>query len=432
MPNAEAATIIGIAHPMTTIALKVLTVVIGGLVIAGVSCSRSPTRATGQSPAATARRVLSQANFQASWPLPRWEFVTFEDIGSVPANIFFCAGPTPTNMTIVPSVVYTDPNGNSVRDPSICRYNGQYLLAYNTYCSNPTNGYGIATSMDGLHFNYVGMMSFGVNLTNQWAPEWFIDPTNGLHLLGYVGGTNRYNGTIEIADVSATNLTTAANVRAISGVNRRKSSDPVEIYNKGYYYIFTSLYEYVSTAIDGGFTRLHISSTTSEGSTVFYFAGKWWWVKSNNPGSVDTYSTSTDLTNWTADASAPWMPAGNGIYGITTFDQGTIVYFDATQYGNFTGNGSGLTNSLNGALAADTNSLASLKQAAVIAAAQAQAAINARFSRNGIGYGLTSLNSTSLTGALPTANLPGITTNVSASGLTSFITNGLIMRVSSP
>jgi hypothetical protein len=313
---------------MTTTASKFLLVVIAGLVIAPGGCSRSPTDGAGSSPASTALGKLSRVNFQASWPLPRWEFVTFEDIGPVPTNIFFCAGPTPTNMTIVPSAIYTDPNGDSVRDPSICRYNGQYLLAYNTYCSKPTNGYGIATSADGLHFNYVGMMSFGVNLTNQWAPEWFVDPTNGLHLLGYVGGTDRYNGTIEIADVSATNLTMAVNVRAISGVNGIKSSDPVEVYNNGHYYIFTTLYRYVSSAIDSGFTQLYSSFPVGEGSTVFYFAGKWWWVKSDNPGSVDTYSTSTDLTNWTAGASATWMPTGNDIHGTATFHQGTIIYFD--------------------------------------------------------------------------------------------------------
>ena len=50
----------------------------------------------------------------------------------------------------------------------------------------------------------------------------------------------------------------------------------------------------------------------------------------------------------------------------------------------------------------------------------------------GNGSGLTNLSATSLAGALPTANLPGITTNVSVSRLTFHITNGLIMRVSSP
>lgn len=51
---------------------------------------------------------------------------------------------------------------------------------------------------------------------------------------------------------------------------------------------------------------------------------------------------------------------------------------------------------------------------------------------NGNGSGLTGLNATQLAGTLPIANLPGITTNVSNAGITFYITNGLIMRVTVP
>jgi len=50
----------------------------------------------------------------------------------------------------------------------------------------------------------------------------------------------------------------------------------------------------------------------------------------------------------------------------------------------------------------------------------------------GNGSGLTGLNAAQLTGTVSTAILPGITTNVSAGGITLYITNGLIMRVSAP
>jgi hypothetical protein len=49
----------GIGHPVATTTSKVLAALIAGLVIADVGCSRSPTHGAGQSPAATARRVLS-------------------------------------------------------------------------------------------------------------------------------------------------------------------------------------------------------------------------------------------------------------------------------------------------------------------------------------------------------------------------------------
>lgn len=50
----------------------------------------------------------------------------------------------------------------------------------------------------------------------------------------------------------------------------------------------------------------------------------------------------------------------------------------------------------------------------------------------GSGSDLTNIPAAQLTGTVPTASLPGITTNISASGVTFYITNGLIMRVTTP
>lgn len=50
----------------------------------------------------------------------------------------------------------------------------------------------------------------------------------------------------------------------------------------------------------------------------------------------------------------------------------------------------------------------------------------------GNGSNLTNLNAATLTGTLRPGNLPGVTTNVSIPGVTLYITNGLIMRVSTP
>ena len=51
---------------------------------------------------------------------------------------------------------------------------------------------------------------------------------------------------------------------------------------------------------------------------------------------------------------------------------------------------------------------------------------------NSDGSSLTNLAATQLTGLVPTSVLPGITTNLSMSGVTFHITNGLIMRISAP
>lgn len=56
----------------------------------------------------------------------------------------------------------------------------------------------------------------------------------------------------------------------------------------------------------------------------------------------------------------------------------------------------------------------------------------ATFPFNQNGSGLSNLNASSIIGTLRTANLPGITTTVSTGGSTMYITNGLVMRVSTP
>jgi hypothetical protein len=48
------------------------------------------------------------------------------------------------------------------------------------------------------------------------------------------------------------------------------------------------------------------------------------------------------------------------------------------------------------------------------------------------GFALTNLNAANLNGTVPVADLPGLTTNVSNGAITFYITNGLIMRVTSP
>ena len=53
----------------------------------------------------------------------------------------------------------------------------------------------------------------------------------------------------------------------------------------------------------------------------------------------------------------------------------------------------------------------------------------------GNGFGLTNLNATNLVGTIPSASLPnggGLTTNVTIDTSTFYITNGLIMRITTP
>jgi hypothetical protein len=331
--------------------------------------------------------LFGNSTFNAMLPPPRWEFVTFLDLGWS-SNMFICTGTSPTNWTVIPFPAFTDVTSNGLRDPSICRYNGSYLLAYTSYYGSPgTNGFGIAASPDGYHFTFVGTARFGM-MTNLWAPEWFIDPSNNLHLIGFTPALPPGGSKVFMADVSAPNYATMLNVRDMGiPVPGGFLEDPQLYYYGGIYYLFSYGGEFTSTTMDSGYKFLTGDPVGQEGPTIFYFAGKWWWAGSNNPGMANRYSTSVDLTNWTAPVFASWMPT-NYVLSVNmtgsggSFDQGTIACFDDTQYGNATG--------------------------------------------------LTNLNAASLVGILPTTDLPGITTNVSVSGLTFHITNGLTMRVSAP
>jgi hypothetical protein len=320
--------------------------------------------------------------FEFAQSQPHWQFTTFaENSSGFPSAMFACVGLSPTNLVSSPFVVYTDPFNRSLRDSSIVRWNGQFIAFFTTLYNNanlysPTNGFSVATSTDGLRFSYLGMIAFATNVV-QWAPEPFVDATNNLHLLAFVQGNNA----VQIADISPTNLLQALNIRTISGIT---GTDPFMVFTNNTYFLFTSTKEWASASMDSGFTAIATSSSpTYEGSTVFFYGTNWVWLKSND--APYPCVTSLDLTNWSASADWPWTP-NNPVKNYYGFQQGTMSYFDSSYFGAFTGNGSGLT----------------------------------------------SLNATSLTGILPITDLPGMTTNVSVSGLTFYITNGLIMRVSTP
>ena len=120
---------------------------------------KNPATASTDAPPFSA----TERTFNLSKPEPRWQFVTFCD--SLPGKLFICAGSSPTNLTASPSYVFVDPKGGDIRDPTLTRYGGEFLLAYNT---ETTNGFGIATSPDGFHFNFAGNLSFSNNCKIQW------------------------------------------------------------------------------------------------------------------------------------------------------------------------------------------------------------------------------------------------------------------------
>jgi hypothetical protein len=286
-----------------------------GPVPAGFVTSTASNAAYAQSVATV------QANNAVGNPAPGWRWYNYFGAGAgLPTELFVSTGNSPTNLAGSPVPVYADPATNCcVRDPSVIFYNSQFLLIYNR--APLTNnllslGDGVATSPDGFHFSLVGTINWTNTAAHQWAPEWFVDPTNGLHALVYLPGPADATETATwIGDfTNLSNLTNVSNVRPIPGVN---GSDPYLVYTNGLYYLFTSAYEYVSTNLASGYTAVFTAPNKyAEGSVVANVNGTWWWIKSDNVGN-DTYATSTNLTNWTATVAFPWPPQ-------TTWSQATI------------------------------------------------------------------------------------------------------------
>ena len=254
--------------------------------------------------------VISPANF--NWGVSTaspvntnraWMFMTFDNVSNV---TYLCTGPTPTNLTVLPTGVYHDPNGRTIRDPSIAYYNGTYLMAYNTKeAFGDTNPIGVAWSPDCIIWTWANYFT-NYALNALAAPEWFIDPTNQLHLV--CNGEANSQFTNYMFDVSWPGLF-PSNFRQIGGVTAGyKSSDVTMVYTNATYFLFNSIGEWASPNLDTGYTNV-TSNTTSEGNTIFNFNGLWYWLRSNQPSTPWYCSTSTNLTSWSALATVPWRPA---------------------------------------------------------------------------------------------------------------------------
>lgn len=69
---------------------------------------------------------------------------------------------------------FADENGGSVRDPSIVRYKGQYVVAYSRHGTGVGNTFGLCVSSDLIHWNSKPNVVID-GFSYVWAPELFVD-----------------------------------------------------------------------------------------------------------------------------------------------------------------------------------------------------------------------------------------------------------------
>jgi hypothetical protein len=234
-----------------------------------------------------------------------------------------------TNLTAWRTNFY-EPNGYKIRDPSHIKYQGQYYLAYNTDQTNV--GFGIATSGDDLHWNFIGY----ANSTNgpNWSPKWFTDETNALRIVwrhsvmaaGVGDPTN-----IWVATVNLTNLTALQNVTQIctnlfAMFDSNTAADATTcciVWNGGYYYLFSANGpELVSaTLASNNWTVLAVPGPIDYGGGPFVlrYKNKWYWTGTEDQ--CAQWAVSNDLTNWSpyADLISQHPIIGTGL------NEGTFI-----------------------------------------------------------------------------------------------------------
>jgi len=377
--------------------------------------------------------------------------------------------------------IYQDPHNNFIRDSYVTKLTDatgrtRYLLSYTTHftvddvCSG-TPGPGVALSDDGVHFTFLGDVKLpngaNTNCYAQWSPKFHLNARIATVSLSG-GDTCNMPTNAVMYDVNPTNLLLWSNPRPIFIPSPYGSeiSAGVMIYTNGLYYYFSSMGEefcnnaLVSTGWQPIYTR---EPSLGAGPCVFNFKGLWYWF-GTDLGTL--YMTSYDLTNWTSPVSCGFASQeGSVIPEQYAVDEptmlsvtNTLAAMGDTNLIGSTSNGVQVVVSLASLLLPVTsNRIVSVNGSQVIGAVSqangltgkldvsnlpASAVINYQNSVtlggtfngtfNGYGSGLANLNAASLVGTIPTASLPGITTNISNAGITFYITNGLIMRVSVP
>jgi len=88
--------------------------------------------------------------------------------------------------------LYATPTG-LIRDPSVIKVSGTYWMVH-TDNTTASGTIGLASSPDGVSWSYVALVSTGQGAVHDWAPEWFQDTDNSLHVLfssDAIGGGNK-------------------------------------------------------------------------------------------------------------------------------------------------------------------------------------------------------------------------------------------------
>jgi len=255
--------------------------------------------------------------------------------------------------------IFYQPNDgwNTVRDPSVITPaqsgNGYYWMVH-TRCNNGLKAQNIvlARSLDGItwsHFGYIDLSSVAVSANYYcWAPEWFIDSDNSVHIIVTIGPSSTGllqpyevhpgDGPFTIASWSApTAITGTAIPNSSIGVY-----DLFEIKVASTYYLFlhnqsNNLIEvYSSTSPFSGFNTAFRTGTwfgtvtgdNCEGPCIKQVGSNWYLTYDSNNPATNVVTQPVGATDWTGTNAASWTAraAFNITMGPPGVKQGTVVF----------------------------------------------------------------------------------------------------------
>lgn len=98
------------------------------------------------------------------------------------SNMYVYESDDGTNFGLIKGPAFTPPSG-LIRDPSIMRAaDGKYWVTYTTNWAANTIGFAVSTDRE--HWNFSHTYTIPVtNLTESWAPEWFIDTDGSVNII---------------------------------------------------------------------------------------------------------------------------------------------------------------------------------------------------------------------------------------------------------
>ena len=262
-------------------------------------------------------------------------FATFKGDDAAGMKLSIYTSTDSTNFTLLSDTGFGG-NTTYIRDPSIMKYtDGKYYVAYTdpmtASCCNPEDHFGIAVSMDLIHWTDLTTVKAGVPAVSRtWAPEWFVEGDGTIKVIANIDTGNQLPDFQPYVFTALDSTLTAWSGPTALGIG----ADYIDTYVAK---LGTAYHAFIKSET----TRYleHATAPSLTGPWTFVGKDNWagWgsgmegpaivqlddgtykmYVDPQSGGTPCQYMTSSDLNKWSARASIP------GTAG-TTIRHGTVI-----------------------------------------------------------------------------------------------------------